>query len=346
MYKILVADDEADLELLIRQKFRKEIREAKYDFLFVLDGKQALEMLQENPDVDMVLSDINMPRMDGLTLLQNLSENQPLLKSVIISAYGDMQNIRTAMNRGAFDFVTKPIDFVDLAATLSKTLRHVEQTRQTIRALKENNILKMYVDDSVLRFMSHEEFEAKLTENEIINATVMFADVCSFTSLSENQNANVVVSLLNQIFDKMTQEVVAKNGFVDKFIGDAIMAVFTGPDHACDALEAALNIIKVVSVIETGIEGYVPQVSIGVNTGEMVSGNIGSVTLRRLDFTVIGDNVNIAQRLQDVAQCNQVLINEAYHEQIKDQYECQPIGLKELKNKRLPAVAYEVLSKK
>ncbi|HSF44824.1 MAG TPA: response regulator, partial [Chitinophagaceae bacterium] len=124
MAKILVADDEADLEFLIKQKFRKQIREHQYEFVFAMNGKQALERIQEHPDIDIVLSDINMPEMDGLTLLSRLHETSPLIKAVIISAYGDMENIRSAMNRGAFDFLLKPVDFNDLELTMGKTLAH------------------------------------------------------------------------------------------------------------------------------------------------------------------------------------------------------------------------------
>ena len=105
MAKILVVDDEADLEVLIKQKFRQKIREHQYEFLFAINGVQALKQLEQNTDVDMVLSDINMPEMDGLTLLTKLNEQNGLLKSVIVSAYGDMDNIRVAMNRGGGDLL-------------------------------------------------------------------------------------------------------------------------------------------------------------------------------------------------------------------------------------------------
>ena len=126
MTKILVVDDEADLEVLIKQKFRKKIRDQQYEFVFASNGKHALAQLEQHSDVDIVLSDINMPEMDGLTLLSKLAENHTLLKSIIISAYGDMDNIRTAMNRGAFDFITKPVNFRDLEVTMEKTINHVQ----------------------------------------------------------------------------------------------------------------------------------------------------------------------------------------------------------------------------
>jgi adenylate cyclase len=131
--RILVVDDEPDLEGLLVQKFRHQIREGKVEFLFARDGVEALAILEANCDVDMVVTDINMPRMDGLLLLQKLQEKEEKLSTIVVSAYGDMANIRTAMNRGAFDFLIKPIDFLDLEATIAKTIRHVEFLREARR---------------------------------------------------------------------------------------------------------------------------------------------------------------------------------------------------------------------
>ena len=131
-YKILVVDDEPDLEPLVLQRMRRNIRSGKYEFVFAGNGVEALEKLDEDDDIDMVLSDINMPRMDGLTLLEQIPAVDPDVRSVIISAYGDMKNIRTAMNRGAFDFVTKPIDFEDLQVTIDRTLRHLSEWREAL----------------------------------------------------------------------------------------------------------------------------------------------------------------------------------------------------------------------
>jgi sigma-B regulation protein RsbU (phosphoserine phosphatase) len=135
--KILVVDDEPDLKLLIQQKFRRQIREGSYDFLFAHNGFEALAQLEANPNVDLVLSDINMPEMDGLTLLTKLPVSPNQLKAVMVSAYGDLQNIRTAMNRGAFDFVTKPIDFVDLEVTIQKTVDELLKLRDGVKARSE-----------------------------------------------------------------------------------------------------------------------------------------------------------------------------------------------------------------
>ena len=131
-YKILVVDDEPDLEPLMLQRMRRHIRAGRYTFVFARNGLEALDRLNEDGDIDMVLSDINMPQMDGLTLLEQIPKVDPNIRSVIISAYGDMKNIRTAMNRGAFDFVTKPVDFKDLQITIERTLAHMMEWREAL----------------------------------------------------------------------------------------------------------------------------------------------------------------------------------------------------------------------
>ncbi len=345
MTKILVVDDEIDLEVLIKQKFRKQIREHQYEFIFAVNGNDALDKLQQHPDIDVMLCDINMPAMDGLTLLVKLKEISPLIMAVIVSAYGDMENIRTAMNRGAFDFLCKPVNFEDLELTMKKTIEHVAELRKTLQAIKENNILRMYVDETVLNFMNRREFESSLMVNETIEATVAFIDICSFTTISENEPADTVVKLLNKYFDVMVKEIIAQSGYIDKFIGDAVMAVFRGDYHLDRAIETCLNVRTQIENFpkESNRTAFSPKVSIGINSGEMVSGNIGSSNLRRLDYTVIGDVVNIAQRLQSVAKDGQILIAESSYKKIKEYFECQKIGDVNLKNKSDAIIAYEVI---
>src|SRR6202000_2552791 len=336
MAKILVVDDEADLELLVKQKFRRKIRENIYEFVFAQNGEDALRKLQDHPDIDVLLSDINMPVMDGLTLLNRLTESNAILKAVMVSAYGDMQNIRTAMNRGAFDFVCKPVDFEDLDVTIEKTLQHVLQTRATLAAIKENNILKMYVDENVLNFMTSKEYEKSLLQNETVHATALFIDICGFTAVTESTPADQVITIINKLFDIIVKEVIAQNGHVDKFMGDAVMAVFRGNYHLDRAIDVALSVrehMKNVPEVTHGEKVFKPMISIGINSGEMISGNIGSASLKRLDYTVIGDSVNTAQRLQSAAKANQIVISEEVYEKIKESFKCERIGEVSLKNK-------------
>jgi len=343
MTKILVADDETDLETLIRQKFRQKIREQEYEFVFAINGRDALEKILYHNDIDIVLSDINMPEMDGLTLLSKICEQHPLLKTVMVSAYGDMDNIRTAMNCGAFDFITKPVNFDDLSLTIEKTIKQVLQLKNTIKAIKENNILKMYVDENVLSFMGTREFESSLTDNETIEATVVFVDICGFTSISETEAPDTVVKLLNDYFDVMVKGIIAQNGIVDKFIGDCVMAVFKGDFHLDRAIDASIAIRNSINHLPTE-GGFSPKVSIGINSGEMISGNIGSATLKRLDFTVIGDTVNTSQRLQSAAAIGQIVIQEKCYQKVKESFKCEKIGSIRLKNKTEEVIIYEVIS--
>lgn len=146
--KILVVDDEPQLEYLISQKFRRQIRAKEFELVFALSGLEALEKIREQADIDLVLSDINMPGMDGLTFIAKLREINPLIKTVMVSAYGNLENIRKAMNNGAFDFVTKPIDFQDLEATIKRAIEEIEshreaaQTKEQLNQLQELDALK------------------------------------------------------------------------------------------------------------------------------------------------------------------------------------------------------------
>ena len=173
--RILFVDDEPDLEELIRQKFRHEIRDGTIAFLFARDGVDALTVLAANHDIDLVVTDINMPRMDGLTLLQKLQESEGNLSTVIVSAYGDMANIRTAMNRGAFDFLVKPIDFLDFETTLAKTIRHVEVLREARLRQAENQRLEL-ASQHKSQFLANMSHELRTPLNAILGYTELILD--------------------------------------------------------------------------------------------------------------------------------------------------------------------------
>jgi sigma-B regulation protein RsbU (phosphoserine phosphatase) len=169
--KILVVDDEPDLEHLIRQKFRKKINANEYEFHFARDGAEALDKITNDGKLDLILTDINMPVMDGLTLLTKINElNNRLLRSIIVSAYGDMENIRTAMNRGAYDFITKPINLSDLEITIDKSIKEIEHyksvlsSRDKLIALQQELDIANIIQTSILKktfpaFPERKEFE-------------------------------------------------------------------------------------------------------------------------------------------------------------------------------------------
>ncbi len=205
--KILVVDDEPQFERLIRQRFRKSIKAGDYEFVFAQHGVEALELLQVHRDIDMVLTDINMPQMDGLTLLSRLKTEHPQLRTIVISAYGDMLNIRAAMNRGAFDFITKPIDFSDLKTTIDKTLaealliaqaQQVQQVESHNEHLEELHRMKSHFFTNI----SHELRTPLTVISGITELLTKDPKKWEADKLAMIQrNSNQLLDLVNQILD-------------------------------------------------------------------------------------------------------------------------------------------------
>jgi adenylate cyclase len=366
MHKFLVVDDEESVERLINQRFRREIRNNEYSFLFARDGEEAVDALKEHLDIEIVITDINMPRMDGLTLLNHVQEINPVVKTIMISAYGDLENIRASMNRGAFDFITKPIDFEDLRATMDKTIRFVTDIKESLRTIKENNLLKMYVNPSVFAVLN--DTARQLSENlrlaqeaadpnsgdheftqfsERVNATVAFIDICGFTRLSENLEPNLIASLLNRYFDEIARTVTRHDGTIDKFIGDAAMVVFRDGDHSERAVRTVLDIQRNLAPLteEEIAPGFpYPGISAGINAGDMLSGNYGSPELGRLDFTVIGDVVNTAARIENLSPCGDIVVTEELARSLEGAFILESMGTHSMKNKARPVELFRVVS--
>ena len=195
--RILVVDDEPDLEPLILQKFRKRIRDGELQFSFARHGEDALEELREHPEIGIIFTDINMPVMDGLTLLTHVADLNRQVKTVIVSAYDDMQNIRTAMNRGAFDFLTKPIDFQDFEVTLKKTHDELEAIQQSHRhreqlfALQNELSIASRIQQSILprEFPVNSRFQIAA---QMLPARMVSGDFFDFFLLDENRLAFAV----------------------------------------------------------------------------------------------------------------------------------------------------------
>jgi sigma-B regulation protein RsbU (phosphoserine phosphatase) len=197
--KILVVDDEKDMWDLITQKFRKEFLQGEYEFYFAGNGKEALKTVEKEDDIDIILLDINMQVMDGLTFLENLKElDKPLLRPIVISGYGDMQNIRSAMNRGAFDFLFKPIDFKDLKKTIDKCLK--DEQRCIKAALQASDELKLLTKELkeaaeiqsamlIKEFPERKEFDIHA---RMIPARMVGGDFYDFFSLDKNRLGIVV----------------------------------------------------------------------------------------------------------------------------------------------------------
>ena len=219
---ILVVDDEPDMQLLVRQKFRKHISSGVYKFHFAGNGQEALDKISEDPEIEIVMTDINMPVMTGLEFLERINSSPNDFKCIVASAYNDIDNIRTAMNRGAFDFITKPIDFGDLEATIEKTLKAVDERKLTKQALVERDQAKAS-EKFKQQFLANMSHEIRTPMNSVIGITHLLLK----SELTEQQHRYIamiqaaseqLMSIINDILDiskieagKMVFEQIAFN---------------------------------------------------------------------------------------------------------------------------------------
>ena len=348
MTTILVVDDEPDLETLLVQKYRRQVRDGLYNFIFAHDGVDALARLAEHRDVQLILCDINMPRMDGLTLLDHIKSTDDQLATVMVSAYGDMANIRTAMNRGAFDFLTKPIDFADLDTTIEKTIRHVTfqrdaRTRQA-EAERAHAALSRFFPPNLAIHLATDP--AALTGRRREIAT-LFTDITGFTALVETLPPETLAPLLNDYLGEMTDIVFAHEGTLAKIMGDALHILFGAPanqpDHAARALACAVALDAHGEILrarwqERGVA--IGATRIGVHVGPAMVGRFGGANY--FDYTAYGDTINTASRLQSANKPlgTRICVSDATIALVPD-FQGRPIGDLLLRGRSEPLRAYE-----
>ena len=493
--KILVVDDEESFKLIINQKFRKRIRKKDLQFIFASNGLKALEKLQSEPDIDIILTDITMPEMDGITLLSTLADiRHPTLKTVIISASSDLTLVRKAMNLGAFDFLTKPINLDDLEITINKTINYVQQlkdaleqeklieaaqqlydsekrlekfletlpvgvfvidadgtpfyinqaaknifgkgivaettpeqipeiyhiylagteqfypieqqpifkalkgenstvdnmeirqgekiipvevsaspifddTGQLIYAIatfqeiterkkaeverikftqqlelknielsKLNQSYSRFVPKQFFRFLGHESIvDVSLGESVQKKMSILFSDIRAFTTLSESMTLAENFKFINNYLSRMEPFITANYGFIDKYIGDAIMALFGRcPDDAVQAAIGMLSELNQYNIIRNKYQKSPITIGIGINTGSLMLGTVGGTN--RMDTTVISDAVNLASRLQDLTKVYgaSLIISQKTFIELKDytKYNYRFLGKVKVKGKK------------
>jgi adenylate cyclase len=350
--RILVVDDEPDVEALVLQKFRNQIRDGAVSFSFARDGVEALATLKVNGGIDLVVTDINMPRMDGLTLLQKLQESEERISTIVVSAYGDMANIRTAMNRGAFDFVTKPIDFLDLETTIAKTIEHIEflrdaRQRQAIAERAHASLSRSFSPNLAKRLAS--DAEAIDLGGQRREIATLFTDITSFTALVESLEPEVLGPLLNEYLTGMTDIVFAHEGTVAKIVGDALHVLFGAPgeqaDHAARAVACALALDEHAQVFrerchKRGIA--LGATRIGVHAGPAIVGNFGGS--RFFDYTAYGDTINVAARLEEANKQlgTRICVSATLADKVRD-FRGRPIGDLVLRGKTEALQAFQPL---
>ena len=349
---ILFVDDEPDLEALILQKFRRQIRDGLVNFIFARDGVEALESIEQNPLVDLVVSDINMPRMDGLSLLAKLQEAEDKKSTIIVSAYGDMSNIRTAMNRGAFDFLTKPIDFLDLEATIQKTVRHIEMLREVRRRQMEAErahaaLSRHFSPELAKRLAAGGEGEGIAVQWR--DVATIFTDITGFTSLVESAAPETLGELLNEYVGGMTEVVFAHEGTVAKIIGDAIQVLFNAPgdqpDYATRAVACAHDLdhwAQDFCARQKARGVNFGTTRIGIHAGPALVGNFGGN--RFFDYTAYGDTINTAARLEAANKHlgTRICVSSSVAERAEN-FQGRPVGELVLRGRREALRAFEPL---
>jgi len=295
------------------------------------------------------MTDINMPGMDGLTFLKHVGEVDPILKVIMVSAYSDMTNIREAMNRGAFDFLVKPIDFKDLEITIEKTLKHVRDLKKTLRSTEENSILRMFVSNGIVERLLPMIRDTDVLPNEMVTGTVAFIGVGGGSAASSGKlSPDAVVRRLNANFEVIVPEITAKGGVVDKFVGSAVMAGFRGKDHAARAIDACLAVKAQLAVMaERSGPGspYADSVRAGIESGDLVSGSFGSKALSRLDFSVVGDALTVASHLESSAAPGQILVGDLTYSIVHKVFDCERLGLREIPGIVPPKANYAVVKR-
>lgn len=352
MSLVLVVDDEPDLEALILQRFRRETRDGRLAFHFARDGVEALERLEAAPQTVLVLLDINMPRMDGLTLLARMQEMADAPATVIVSAYGDMANIRTAMNRGAFDFLNKPIDFADLEATMTKTLRHVVARRaaeaQRLAAERAHAALARYFSPNLARQLA-DTGRAHALGGQWREVSAVFTDIAGFTGLVEALAPDRLAALLNGYLTGMTDLVFTHGGTVAKVMGDGMLLLFGAPDeqpdHAARAVACALALDAFAQAFRAQrmAEGMALGITrIGVHSGPALVGDFGGG--RHFDYAAYGETINIAARLEEANKelGTRLLVSAATAERI-DGFRGRAVGSLALRGTSRAQQAFEPL---
>jgi class 3 adenylate cyclase/CheY-like chemotaxis protein len=328
--RLLVVDDEEDVGALFKGRFRKELQRGEYDLSFTTDPIQALRMVDASPELEVLITDLNMPQMDGLELLTEVTKLRRPLKTIVLTAYNDLENVRAAMMRGAFDFQVKPLDVVDLRTTISKAVTIVRELQAGVEARRhavELTEQKRRVEEIFGRYVC-EEVKAQLLAcpeghlgSERLTLTVLMADIRGFTVLSEVLAPEQVVQVLNGYLERATEVMFRRNGMINEILGDGLLVFFGAPisdENATEhAVAAALELQLAMNDLNAGHrEQGLPELAlgIGVHSGEVVVGTIGS--RRRQKYTAIGKTVNLVARIESRSVGGQVLVSDWAHHEI------------------------------
>ncbi len=342
--RILIADDDADLRQLLTDILSMQ----GYEVLVAQDGEEALALAwAERPDL--VVLDVTMPKLNGFAVCRLLKADRETatIPIMILTSRGDPEDRTRGLNLGADDYLPKPFHYNELAARVAARVR-VKREADVLRE-REHHIratFERYVVPKVVNLLLADPGQVRLggAKQEL---TVMFADLRGFTTLAEQTSPEELVVLLNGYLNVAAKAVLAYEGMLDKFMGDAVMALFNVPwrqaDHARRAVGAAWDLQQRLTVHHRELpEDRRLSFGVAVHTGEAVVGNIGSTEL--LNFTAVGDTVNLTERLQELAGAGQILISESTYRLVSDSVDVVALGEFPLRGRRETVPVYQVVS--
>ena len=342
MAKILAVDDNRDnIQLIV-----DIVEDMGHDVWQAEDGFKALDLIKRQPP-DLVLLDVNMPGMSGFEVLERLKADETTnsIPVILLTALSGVDHRVEGLGLGAEDYLVKPFSPLELIARIEARLRtkaHTDGLRETQQIIRQTfeRFVSATVVDQILRDPSGIKLGGKLQE-----VTVLFADIEDFTSISERTEPERLLSILNSYHLLIVEVIQSNKGTIDKFIGDAVMALFNTPlelaDHAARAVHSAIQIRDALPYFhEQFDEPFRLKINFGVHTGAAVVGNVGAPQI--MDYTAVGDTVNIAARLQDRAQGGQILISDATYQLLNNQVEVEQIGYQSYKGKQQSVMTYNV----
>jgi adenylate cyclase len=341
--KVLVADDNPDT----RQLIKDIVLATGHDVITAYDGPGALRTAQTQMP-DLVILDVNMPGMTGFDVCAQLKSDEKtnFIPILMLTALSDVEHRVFGLDQGADDYLGKPFNPRELMARVETRLRAksesdvLRETQQVIRKTFER-----FVAPSVVEQLLQNPTQVKLG-GKLQEVTVMFADMEGFTAISEKTDPETLLSILNEYHALIVSMIQQSHGTVDKFIGDGVMALFNTPlpqeAHALYAVETALTVRSALKDFHQRLEPlYRMGINVGIHTGMAVVGNVGTADI--MDFTAVGDTVNIASRLQGLCTNSQILISSRTYAQVQDRILARPIGHLNVKNRTEAVMTYEVL---
>ena len=343
--RILIADDTPTNLRLLRSMLASE----PYDIVEARDGVMALELaLEVLPDL--IITDIIMPQMDGINLVKTLREREETqaIPVLMITSLQEMKIKLKALQAGADDFLSKPFISIELKARVRSLLRIkcLHDELETKNRLLERVLTRYLSEDIASAILSDPDQQLRLG-GESCEVSILFADIRGFTNFSEQHSARQVTEMLNLIFERLTVPVFAFDGTLDKYLGDAIMAFYGAPIPSSDYAERALRTGWAMQQQFTELLRQTPYLrelglGVGICTGEAIVGNIGSERL--MDYTVIGQTVNMAKRLQEHARPGQILVDENTYQAVRGQADARLFDVPDLQTYRQLASIYEVVA--